>query len=114
MPKAQNLNNVAIPELERLHKAKQPFLLFLRHLDPHTPYLPPAPFERMFYHGNECDPKNHSMDPVMAFKPFRDYFASWMPPGITDKDYVNAQYDGEVAYMDACIQSIFTTLAIQR
>ena len=37
----------------------------------------------------------------MAFKPFCDYFASWMPPGITDKDYIIAQYDGAVAYMDA-------------
>ncbi len=27
-------------------------------MDPHAPYLPPAPFERMFYHGNECDPSN--------------------------------------------------------
>jgi arylsulfatase A-like enzyme len=109
-PKAQNLNEVTIPELNRLAKKKAPFLLFLRHMDPHAPYLPPAPFERMFYHGNECDPHNHSMDPVMAFKPFRDFFASWMPPGITDKDYVIAQYDGEVAYMDACLQTIFTTL----
>ena len=61
----------------------KPFFLFLRHMDPHAPYLPPAPFERMFYHGNECDPSNKSMQPVMAFKPFRDFFASWMPPGIT-------------------------------
>src|SRR5206468_10987776 len=53
---------------------------------------------------------NRSMDPVMAFKPFRDFFASWMPPGISDKDYVIAQYDGSVAYMDACIQVIFTAL----
>ena len=30
--------------------------------------------------------------------------------GITDKDYVIAQYDGAIAYMDACIQSIFTAL----
>jgi len=109
-PKAQNLNDVAIPELERLAKEDAPFFLFLRHMDPHSPYLPPAPFERMFYHGNESDPNNHSMDPVMAFKPFRDYFASWMPPGITDKDYVIAQYDGEIAYMDSCIQTIFTAL----
>jgi arylsulfatase A-like enzyme len=79
-------------------------------MDPHAPYLPPAPFERMFYHGNEFDPENHSMDPVMAFKPFRDFFASWMPPGITDKDYVIAQYDGAAAYMDAAIQTIFTAL----
>jgi arylsulfatase A-like enzyme len=109
-PKAQNLNEVAIPELERLLGQKQPFLLFMRHMDPHSPYLPPEPYERMFYHGNECDPRNHSMDPVMAFKPFCDYFASWMPPGITDKDYVIAQYDGAIAYMDACIQTIFTAL----
>jgi len=109
-PKAQNLNRVAIPELERLAKQREPFFLFLRHMDPHAPYLPPEPFERMFYHGNECDPRNKSMEPVMAFKPFRDFFASWMPPGITDKDYVIAQYDGAVAYMDAAMQTIFTAL----
>jgi arylsulfatase A-like enzyme len=109
-PKAQNLNEVAVPELDRLIKGKQPFLLFLRHMDPHAPYLPPAPFERMFYHGNERDKRNHSMDEVMAFKPFCDFFASWMPPGITDKDYVIAQYDGEVAYMDAAIQTLLTAL----
>lgn len=109
-PKAENLNEVALPELERLAKKRQPFFLFLRHMDPHAPYLPPAPFERMFYHGNETDPKNKSMEPVMSFKPFRDFFASWMPPGITDKDYVIAQYDGAIAYMDAAIQRIFTAL----
>ncbi|MCY3772200.1 MAG: sulfatase [Gemmatimonadetes bacterium] len=109
-PKAQELNNVAIPELDRLARQRGPFFLFLRHMDPHAPYLPPEPYERMFYHGDECDPKNRSMDPVMAFKPFCDFFASWMPPGITDKDYVIAQYDGAVAYMDACIQTIFNAL----
>ena len=109
-PKAENLNRVALPELDRLVADDKPFLLFLRHMDPHAPYLPPAPFERMFYHGNESDPDNRSMDPVMAFKPFRDFFASWMPPGISDKDYVVAQYDGAIAYMDSAIQSIFTAL----
>ena len=109
-PKAQNLNDVAIPELDRLARRRGPFFLFLRHMDPHAPYLPPAPYERMFYHGDECDPKNRSMDPVKAFKPFCDFFAQWMPPGITDKDYVIAQYDGAVAYMDACIQTIFGAL----
>jgi arylsulfatase A-like enzyme len=109
-PKAQNLNEVAVPELDRLAAAKRPFLLFLRHMDPHAPYLPPEPYERMYYHGNELDPRNHSMDPVMAFKPFCDFFKSWMPPGIRDKDYVIAQYDGAIAYMDACIQTLVTAL----
>ncbi len=109
-PKAQNLNKVAIPELERLAASEKPFFMLLRHMDPHSPYLPPEPYERMFYHGDECDPKNKSMEPVFAFKPFRDYFATWMPPGVTDKDYIIAQYDGAVAYMDACIKTIFTAL----
>lgn len=110
LPKAQNLNEQALPALDRLVAQKEPFFLFLRHMDPHAPYLPPEPYERMFYHGDECDPANTSMEPVLSFKPFRDFFASWMPPGITDKDYVIAQYDGAIAYMDAAIQSIFTAL----
>ena len=111
-PKAENLNKTTLPELNRLidQSDEKPFFLFLRHMDPHSPYLPPAPYERMFYHGDECDPSNKSMKPVMTFKPFCDYFASWMPPGITDKDYVIAQYDGAIAYMDACIQTLFNAL----
>jgi arylsulfatase A-like enzyme len=109
-PKAENLNAVAIPELKRLADGDQPFYLFLRHMDPHAPYLPPAPFERMFYHGDECDPANRTMEPVMTFKPFCDFFASWMPPGISDKDYVIAQYDGAVAYMDSAIATILTAI----
>ena len=110
LPKAQYLNDVTLPELDRLCDDDKPFFLFLRHMDPHAPYLPPEPYERMFYHGDECDPANKSMEPVLAFKPFRDFLASWLPPGISDKDYVIAQYDGAIAYMDACIQSIFTAL----
>lgn len=110
-PKAEKLNEVALPELRRLAKGKNPFFLFLRHMDPHSPYLPPEPFHRMFYAGNEFDKKNKSMKPVFDFKPFADYFRTWMPPGVTDKDSIIAQYDGAVAYMDACIQNIFAELA---
>jgi len=108
--KAENLNAVTIPELNCLVGRKQPFFLFLRHMDPHSPYLPPRPFERIFHGGNECDKKNRSLDPVYAFKPFCDYLASWFPPGCTDKDYIIAQYDGAIAYMDACIANIFASL----
>ena len=109
-PKAERLNEVTIPELKRLAGDEKPFFLFLRHMDPHAPYLPPAPFERAFYGGDEFDKSNHSLDPVMTFKPFCDFFASWFPPHCKDKDYVIAQYDGAVAYMDACISNIFATV----
>lgn len=109
-PKAENLNEVTIPELKRLAKDGQPFFLFLRHMDPHSPYLPPRPFERIFYDGDEFDPNNKSMEPVYAFKPFADFIKSWVPEGVTDHEYVTAQYDGAIAYMDACIQNIFATV----
>ena len=108
--KAEELNAVALPILERLAAGDEPWLLFLRHMDPHSPYLPPEPFDRMFYQGDECAPGNDSMQPVWVFKPFAEYFKSWMPPGITDKDWVIAQYDGEIAYMDVCIAQLLTKL----
>ena len=63
-PKAENLNKTTLPELNRLidQSNEKPFFLFLRHMDPHSPYLPPAPYERIFYHGDECDPSNKSME----------------------------------------------------
>ncbi len=109
-PKAENLNAVAIPELIRLAGEEKPFFLFLRHMDPHSPYLPPLPFEKIFYRGNECDPNNHSLDKMKAFKPFRDYITSWLPEGCTDAAYANAQYDGAVAYMDAAIANLFAQI----
>ena len=108
--KAEAMNDVAIPELKRLAAQDKPFFLFLRHMDPHSPYLPPKPFERMFYDGDEFDPNNKSLEGAYAFKPFCDYFYSWFPPNCTDSDYIDAQYDGAIAYMDSCIQNIFTTL----
>ncbi|MDR1566946.1 MAG: sulfatase-like hydrolase/transferase [Treponema sp.] len=108
--KAENLNAVTVPELKRLAGEDQPFLLFLRHMDPHSPYLPPGPYERIFYSGDEFDKKNKSLERTYAFKPFRDYFYSWFPPGCTDAEYINAQYDGEVAYMDACIAVLIKEL----
>ncbi|MDP6777258.1 MAG: sulfatase [Candidatus Latescibacteria bacterium] len=108
--KAESLNEVTLPELERLAKADKPFCLFLRHMDPHSPYLPPSPYDTLFHSGDPCDPAKTSMAPVMDFKPFCDYFASWMPPGITDAEWVCAQYDSAIAYMDACIQRILTRL----
>ena len=85
--------------------------------------LPPDPFERMFYSGDECDPSNRSMDAVYDCEPFTDYFRQWMctpdgsdPDSIekkrlwTDRRYVNAQYDGSIAYMDAALASLFQYL----
>src|SRR5919202_974210 len=112
--KAGQLNEQVLPLLDEFAAGDQPFFLFLRHMDPHAPYLPPAPFDRLFYTGKETDPAHlctdHSMQPVFDFAPFAEFFKSWMPPGVTDARYVVAQYDGAIAYMDTCIQQLFTRL----
>ena len=112
--KAEKLNDVALPLMDQFHRSGQPWLMFLRHMDPHSPYLPPSPFDRLFYSGDETDPAHlkteRSMKKVFDFAPFADFFKSWMPPGVTDSEYVIAQYDGALAYMDTCIQRLLTKL----
>ncbi|MDD6800406.1 MAG: sulfatase [Firmicutes bacterium] len=108
--KAKFCNEVTIPELDRLAKGDKPFFLMIRHMDPHSPYYAPKPYDRLFYNGNEFDPNNKSLKPVYEFKPFRDYFLTWFPEGCTDAEYIIAQYDGSVAYMDACINQILLRL----
>ncbi len=87
----------------------KPFFLFFHFWDAHTPYLPPAPFDRMFYRGDEKEPGNDSMEALWRFETFNRYFAEWMP-GVTDIEFPKAQYDAEIAYMDACLASVLTRL----
>lgn len=108
--KAENLNAITLPWLEEAAADDKPFFLFLRHMDPHSPYLPPAPFDTLFYAGDPTEKKKRSMRKVFAFKPFADFFKSWMPPGVTDAEWAISSYDGELAYMDACQQILFQRL----
>ena len=108
--KAEAMNAVVLPELDRMSQGDKPWFLFIRSMDTHSPYLPPEPFHKMFYGGNEFDPNNHSLDNCYKFKPFCDYFYSWFAPGATDAEYINATYDGGLAYLDACIQVVLARL----
>ncbi|CAA9224806.1 MAG: Sulfatase [uncultured Chloroflexi bacterium] len=113
--KAEAVNGALLPLLERAAAAAgkggkdQPFFVYAHYWDPHTPYLPPPPFSRMFYTGDERDKDNHSMDPVFGFEPFREYFQHWMG-GVTDIRFPIAQYDAEIAYVDAALGHVFTFL----
>lgn len=109
--KAENLNEVTIPALEELAAQDAPWLLFIRHMDPHAPYLPPGPYDKMFYTKDPADPKlPDTMGPVRDFPPFRDFHLSWMAEGVRDIEHPIAMYDGAVAYMDASIQAILNRL----
>jgi arylsulfatase A-like enzyme len=112
--KAVNLNRIALPELVELTSTGQPFFLCLCYMDVHTPYLPPEPFDTLFYHGALFEPANASMRRVLEFKPFRDYLASWLPEGLTDIEYVIAQYDGALAHLDVAVASLLHELETLR
>ncbi len=107
--KAEAVNEAASKVLNTAANQDKPFFLFFHFWDPHTPYLPPAPFDRMFYSGDEKDPENTSMDALWDFENFRHYFAEWMPD-VTDIEFPKAQYDAEIAYMDACFAHLLTQL----
>jgi arylsulfatase A-like enzyme len=108
--KGEAVTATALRLLRECIAQPRPFFLFVHYWDPHTPYLPPAPFHRMFYGGDERDPANRSMDGPMNFPPFMWYFRGWMP-GVTDIAFPIAQYDASIATMDLCLSHLLGALA---
>ncbi|HVC33358.1 MAG TPA: sulfatase [Chloroflexota bacterium] len=108
--KAEAVSAQALAALDLAAGQPRPWFLFLHYWDPHTPYLPPPPFDRLFYPGDPFDPSSHSMEPVFAFEPFRAYFAQWMG-GVTDVTFPVAQYDAEIAYVDTALEPLFNRLS---
>ena len=108
--KAEAVNETAFDILDACEAQDAPWFAYLHYWDPHTPYLPPAPFDRMFYHGDETDPGKSSATPMMEGYPaFDSYFSDWMP-SLTDIAFPKRQYDAEIAYCDAALSHIFTRL----
>ena len=109
--KAEAVNGTALRVLDACEQQDKPWFAFLHYWDPHTPYLPPAPFSRMFYAGDEKDPGHDSAHEMMHNYPaFQYYFQEWMP-GLTDVEFPKAQYDAEIAYVDAALAHVFTKVA---
>ncbi|MFQ6095314.1 MAG: sulfatase [Candidatus Bathyarchaeia archaeon] len=97
---AEEINGMALPWI-REHKDED-FFIFIHYWDPHGLYLPPEPYRRMFYQGDESDPENHSLDVLKTQPvwPFTKRHLDAIGEDITDIEYVIAQYDGEIRYAD--------------
>lgn len=108
--KGEAVTETALRVLDQAMRQPQPFFVFIHYWDPHTPYLPPAPFSRMFYGGDERDPGNDSMAPLFACPRFGPYFRRWLD-GVTDIEFPKAEYDASIRYMDTCLQHLFQRLA---
>lgn len=108
--KAETVNAQALSALDLAAGQSRPWFLFVHYWDPHTPYLPPAPFDRMFYPGDPFDPRHQSMEPVFGFEPFREYFQQWLG-GVTDVAFPVAQYDAEIRYVDTALEHLLGRLS---
>lgn len=90
--------------LEWLEKnGEQPFFAWIHFLDVHTPYNPPPPYDRFYYDDDERDPGKRSLARIWHLLPSHmtdhPFFQAWLD-GITDVDWVMAQYQGAVTYVD--------------
>ena len=80
----------------------QPFFLFAHLWDPHTPYGPPPPFDTMHYHRGR---NRFSVEEIRKIAP--DYYDAFIGDMKLQKpddyDWIMAQYDGEISYVDTQI-----------
>lgn len=107
---ADEINSYAIPWLRQNYK--EDFFLFLHYWDAHVPYIPPDEYKTLFYQGNPKDPANDSLDewrkqPIFSYL---GWILEVLGEGITDINYVIAQYDAEIKYLDTKIGELLTTL----
>lgn len=99
-----------VPHLAAAARRGRPFFGFFHFWDPHTPYCPPPPFDRLFYAGDERRSDDHGLDALWGFSPFADYCRGWMP-GVTDRGFPRAQYAACVRALDQGVQRLWGLLA---
>lgn len=75
----------------------QTWMAWVHLFDPHGPYDPPPPYDTRYYSGDPRDPAHRSMEQVTGVAPYLKASLE----GITDVDYVIAQYEGELSYTDS-------------
>lgn len=91
----------------------KPYFAWIHLADVHTPYNPPAPYDTMYYKGNARDPSIKTLAHVWPLLPnemaSHPLTKSWLG-GITDVNWVTAQYQGAAAYVDHELGRLFDVL----
>ena len=84
------------------HRGNRPFFAMLNYYDAHGPYLPPAPYDKMF------DPRGRPNN----YSPLHRFLGRPSPTGlaapIVEREI--AQYDGALAYLDHELGELFAEL----
>jgi len=87
----------ALAWLDANARGDVPFFTWVHLFDPHGPYTPPPPWDTAYYQGDPRDPAHTSMEGATNV-------AAYLKPsleGITDADYILAEYAGEISYTDS-------------
>ena len=100
---ASATNQIALRWLD--DHGKSPFFLFVHYFDPHTPYNPPSPYDRMFQ--NEV-----GLDAYLAERAITDVIAPGRCTGSSPTYSRTAAnlYDGEIRYCDEHLGKLFDAL----
>ncbi len=102
--RAEDINREVFTLLNKVDKNKERFFMFINYMDAHGPYMPPTPYDKLFPGKDETfSPSkfNTLEEQVMSLK-----------RKITDKErqHLESQYDGGIAYMDFHIGALITRL----
>jgi arylsulfatase A-like enzyme len=95
--RAERVNEEALRWIKE--DSKRPFFLFINYMDAHDPYVPPPPYDRLWYKGKP--PSNLGGGQWLADVMNRmDDNGGGVEP---EREYLLSQYDGGLAYLDAQI-----------
>jgi arylsulfatase A-like enzyme len=84
----------------------RPFFLWLHYVNPHAPYTPPAPNDTAFVDGTEG--RSPKLSVVTGFH--GGIRKDWAVPGQDRLGWYVAQYDGEIATVDAEVGKLLDVL----
>ena len=103
--RAESTTDAVLAWLRR-HDGETPFFLWVHYFDPHYPYTPPEPFDRLY--GNDYrGPADGSMEYLCTI---------WglgtpaVKPSPADVQRMIDLYDGEIAYLDVQLGRLFRYL----
>ncbi len=120
---AEDMADILVDWIESDAAEDGPFYLFSHWWDPHWPYYPPAPYDRIFYAGDEHNPANTSLTKFRehpwwtgrvsgggGMRDPREQAHIDLVRDVTDLQFLTALFDGEIAYMDAMIGRVLAAL----
>jgi arylsulfatase A-like enzyme len=106
--RAEEINHSVFRILDTARARRSPFFLFVNYMDGHTPYVPPAPFHRLF---PGRDP-SLALDMSMDFK--RAVFRRTRKLESREIQHFVSQYDGAIAYLDQQLGKLWARLEQQK